>query len=59
MAYQMDISDLAARMNDSVLQLKLRLLRPYDVPYVPNLGLIISMDAFKNVSNRGCPPCGS
>jgi hypothetical protein len=46
-AYQMDISDLAARTNDSVFQLELRLLRPYYVAYFPDLGMIISMDAFK------------
>ncbi len=46
-AYYMDISDVAAGMNDSVIQLELGLLAPRCLGCFPNFGLIIRMDALK------------
>src|SRR6266851_4730991 len=48
MAHPVDISNLAAGMNDSVIQLGLRLLTPRCLGHFPELGLIIRMDALKN-----------
>src|SRR5260370_311330 len=47
MAYHVDVSDLAAGMNDPVIQLELRLLAPCCLGYFPELGLIFRMDALK------------
>src|SRR5713226_877771 len=45
MAHHVDVSNLAAGMNDSITQLELRLLAPRYLGCFPNLGLIIGMDA--------------
>src|SRR6266446_8904399 len=47
MGHRVDISNLAAGMNDSVIQLDLRLLAPRCLGCSPNFGLIIRMDALK------------
>src|SRR5713101_4102827 len=47
MAHHVDVSDRAAGMNDSVIQLELRLLAPRCLGCFPNFGLIIRMDALK------------
>ncbi len=47
MAHHVDVSDRAAGMNDSVIQLELRLLKPRCLGCLPNFGLIIRMDALK------------
>src|SRR5260370_42141636 len=47
MAHSVDISNLAAGMNDSVIQLELRLLAPRCLGCFPNLGLIVRMNALK------------
>src|SRR5260370_31881493 len=45
MAHHVDVSNLAAGMNDSVIQLELRLLAPRCLGCFPKFGLIIRMDA--------------
>src|SRR5712692_2522025 len=47
MAHHVDVSDRDAGMNDSVIQLELRLLAPRCLGCFPNFGLIIRMDALK------------
>src|SRR5260370_24937559 len=47
MAHPVDISNLAAGMNDSVIQLVPRLLAQCCLGHFPELGLIIRMDALK------------
>src|SRR5713226_4378636 len=47
MAHHVDVSNLAAGMNDSVIQLELRLLTPRCLGCFPNFGLVIRMDALK------------
>src|SRR5260370_14858554 len=47
MAHPVDISNLAAGMNDSVIQLELRLLAPRCLGCFPNFGLIVRMNALK------------
>src|SRR6266404_8832824 len=47
MAHRVDVSNLAAGMNDSVIQLELRLLAPRCLGCFPSFGLIIRMDALK------------
>ncbi len=47
MAYHVDVSDPAAGMNDSVIQLELRVLTRCCLDRFANFGLIIRMDALK------------
>src|SRR5260370_42560250 len=47
MTHLVDISNLATGMNDSVIQLGLRLLTPCCLGQFPELGLILRMDALK------------
>src|SRR5229473_2518569 len=47
MAHHVDVSNLAAGMNDSITQLELRLLAARCLSCFPNFGLIIRMDALK------------
>ncbi len=47
MTHHVDVSNLAAGMNDSVIELELRLLAPRCLGCFPNFGLIIRMDALK------------
>ena len=47
MPHHVDVSNVAAGMNDSVIQLELRLLAPRCLGCSPNFGLIIRMDALK------------
>src|SRR5713101_83743 len=47
MAHHVDVSNLPAGMNDSVIQLELRLLAPRCLGCFPKFGLIIRMDALK------------
>src|SRR5713226_1033581 len=47
MAHDVDVSNLAAGMDDSVIQLELRLLAPCRVGCFPKFGLIIRMDKLK------------
>src|SRR5260370_25599228 len=48
MAHYVDVSNLAAGMNDSVIQVGLCLLTPCCQGHFPELGLIIRMDTLKN-----------
>src|SRR5229473_2625128 len=47
MTHHVDVSNLAAGMNDSVIQLELGLLAPCCLGRFPNFGLIIRLDALK------------
>ena len=47
MAYHVDVSDPAAGMNDSVIQLELRILTPCCLDRLADFRLIIRMDALK------------
>src|ERR1700692_2044282 len=47
MAYRVDVPNLAAGMNNSVIHLELHLLTPCRVGYFPDSGLIIRMDALR------------
>src|SRR5260370_2119414 len=47
MSHHVDVSNLAAGINDSVIELELRLLAPSCLGCFPNLCLIIRMDALK------------
>src|SRR5271166_447155 len=49
MAYRVDVPDFTARMNDSVIQIELRVLTPCCLDRLPDFVLIVRMDALKKL----------